>query len=192
MSIHHVEHTDHAERVPNARWWAKAAFAGLVGGGVFALYTMIATWNTNDGFWWPINLVGATLPAYRPPMYEFAAGPSLTGMALHLLNTVVWGLLYGAIAASLFPKEARSWLGATMLGLGWGIVVYTISGALIGPRLDPFLIWVPQNLFFVGHLIYGVVTALVFCALTRNKAIHVVFLREDITVEERPRVGPML
>src|SRR5688572_779339 len=127
---------ERAERVPNGRWWAKAAFAGLVGGGCFALYTMIATWNTNDGFWWPLNLIGATVPAFRPPMYEFAAGPSLTGGALHLLSTVLWGLFYGAVAAALFPRVARNWLGAVLLGLGWGATVYTLSGALLGPLMN--------------------------------------------------------
>lgn len=185
-------HSGHAERVPNGRWWAKSAFAGLVGGGVFALYTMIATWNTNDGFWWPLNLVGATVPAYRPPMYEFAAGPSLTGGALHLLSCLIWGLLYGAVAAALFPRTARNWVGATLLGLGWGVLVYAVSGAILGPLLNPFLVWVPQNLFLYGHLIFGVVTALLFCALTRSRAIHVAFLREEVTVEERPKIGPMI
>lgn len=183
---------ERAERVPNGRWWAKAALAGLVGGGAFALYTMIATWSTNDGFWWPLNLIGATVPAYRPPMYGFDPGPSLVGGALHLVTTMLWGLLYGAVAASLFPRVARSWLGATLLGLGWGVTVYTIGGALLGPLLNPFLIWVPQDLFFYGHLIYGLTTALLFCALTRNRAIHVVFLREDVLVEERPKIGPLI
>lgn len=180
------------ERALGPLWWLQSAVAGLIGGAVMALVTMIWTYAQGNGFWWPLNIVAASYPAFRPPVIGFELGAAIVGITTHLTITTLLGLAYGAIAAVFFPKVARNWVGATLLGLGWGATVWALVGAWIGVMIDPFLQLAPTWGFFVAHLAYGVTTALVLCAWTRSRQLLISFAPEAPVEAEKPSIGPFV
>ncbi len=171
-------------------WWGKCAAAGFAGGIAMALWEMTASLAMGSGFWMPMNLIAATLPAYRPTGPEFAAGASLTGLALHLLTSIAWGLIYGVIAGLVVPSEARKLDTAALIGTFFGTGVWVVMGLGIGPWFDPTVRAADPIVFAIGHLIYGLVTALLVAVWARDSELRylsVTFGPEEIEklTEER-------
>jgi hypothetical protein len=171
-----------------------------------ALYEMLGSVAMGHSIWRPLNLIGGTIPYFRPAApgvasqvpLPTASGLALTspdyfwpgtvvGAALHLMMAMGWGLLYGlglAVLAAFFaPAAARSWFVALFAGLGWGVISYVAMGVLAGPALDPALSWIDAYPFFVAHVTYGLVTALTFTALVRKPRVTVTFAPEAAAVE---------
>jgi hypothetical protein len=91
------------------------------------------------------------------------------GFVVHLLISVFIGAVYGLVAG----RFSLSWSAALVGGLING-VVWWVLGALIfmplilGMNEMVFVIGQPQWMSLVGHILYGLVTALVFTALARR------------------------
>lgn len=180
----HSHERAHVEKVPGA-FWGVAALGGLLGALVMGLYMMASTWTLNMGAWVVPNMVAATLGPFRPPLADFMGGASLIGLAMHLAVGAVFGLVYGALAASLFSTTARRWGPAVLLGLGFGVFVWGVMVVGISPLLNPYLNLAPPYNFFYGHLFYGIVTALVVCAWERRRHVMVTFFPQEENAEAR-------
>ena len=168
-------------RVPGS-FWGKAIGAGIVGGIGMGLYEMIATAAMGRGFWSPLNMIGATIPAYRPPAMTFAAGPTLVGLLIHMMVSAIWGLIFASLAASLFPRAIRDAGRSTIGGLVLGVVVWVVTGLLIGPAIDPALRLAPPLHYFIGHLVYGLITAWLMTAWTGTRELAVTFAPEEAAI----------
>ncbi|HEY9721282.1 MAG TPA: hypothetical protein V6D47_04665 [Oscillatoriaceae cyanobacterium] len=173
------------ERAP-AEWWGMSALAGLIGGAFMALYEMLYFLSTYGVFWLPMNMVGAIIPGFRPPLPTFNAGPTLTGICLHLILAAVWGLIYGVVVAALFPLAARTWRGAVLLGLGWGTVVWAAMALMLSQIVLPYF-YIVENpaMLWIGNLVYGVASALFLYALERRHRVVVTFFPELTEAEAR-------
>lgn len=145
-----------------------SALAGIVGGIFMGMYEMIATWAQGQGFWMPMNMIGATVPAFRPPAPDFALGPTLAGMMIHLATSALWGLVLG-YAVARAPELVRGVGRAIATGLGLGLLAYFVTGLLIGPAVDPTLRAADPVHYFVGHLVYGVAATLALRLLARSR-----------------------
>jgi hypothetical protein len=150
------------------RWWGKSLLAGMIGGMGMGVYEMMATWLMGKGFWTPLNMIGATVPAFQPPAMGFVAGPTLAGLMLHMVTSAMWGLMFGLALAAFGPRLARSWGGQTLLGAIWGVVVYLVMGIGIGPWLDSAMRLANPVQFFIGHLVFGIVAAWSLFAMARK------------------------
>lgn len=159
-------------------WWAKCAVAGIVGGLAMGAYEMMATALTGGGFWAPLNMIGATLPAFRPPAVGFVAGPTLSGLMLHMIASAFWGLVYGALVLAVAPRFGRTWPSESVLGLVYGVGVWIVMGLFIGPLLDPVMRMAPPVNFFIGHVVYGLVVAWVLTGWTQRRELSLIFAPE--------------
>ena len=170
-----------------ATWWGKCALAGVLGGVAMGLYLMIASMALGTGFWSPMNAIGATFPAFRPVSPDFEPGPGITGVALYLITSSLLGLVYGAIGGLVWPRQARDLGMATMMGVLYGAAVWIVMGLMVGPLIDPMLRSMEQVNYAVGHLIYGVVTALLACLWARDTELRVlsVSFAPEVPVYER-------
>lgn len=162
--------------------WVRGALAGLVGGLAFAAYSMIASAADGLSAWWPANLVAAIIPAYRPAVDGFMAGPSLVGMGIHLIVSALWGALFGYMAM----RAVRTAPQGILWGVALGLVAYLVTGILIGPAADPSLRLADPFNYFLGHMIYGVATGWSFAGML-PRAMRVAFFREEARVEARER-----
>ncbi len=146
----------------------RSATAGVLGGLAMGAYEMLSTSSVGPGLLAPLELVATPHPFAR-------AHPALSGLAMHFVTAGFWGTRLGAIAAAA-PQRLLHGLRALPAGLTWGAGVWVLMGKIIGPLINPSIATAPEPHFFVGHLLYGVVSVLALGAILR-----IVPLREAAT-----------
>jgi hypothetical protein len=133
---------------------------GLAGGVAMALLAMLYGVLSGHGIWYPINLLAAgffpsmgtastaELSAFNPTVFAVAAG-------IHLLASVLVGVLYGAMSPMLPQRPIL--LGGLIAPLLWtGLLHSTL--ALINPVLAARIDW---RWFVLSQIGFGVVAGLV-------------------------------
>lgn len=128
------------------------ALAGLAGGVVFGML---------------MGMLGML------PMVGMLVGQdnAIVGLMVHLLISVFIGAVYGIVAARL----PAGWIVATLAGAVNG-VIWWVLGALIlmpvglGMTQMVFVVGEMQWMSRMGHLIFGVVTALAYAPIGRRLA----------------------
>ena len=152
-----------------ARWLLelpglRSASAGMLGGLAMRAYEMMAAWSIGPGLLAPLELIGATHP--------FAGmHAALVGAGMHLVTAAFWGTKSGSILRAA-PREFLKPPGAVLTGLAWGIGVWIVMGKIVGPLLNPMIARAPEPHFFVGHVVYGVVSALALGVMLRRFPAH--------------------
>ena len=163
------------------------ALAGLAGGIGMALWRMIDSAATSNGFWTPLNLCMASFVwrgqaamiehdmMMHPGMsmnMPVAAGHLAVGMILHLAFSIVVGIvfitvLFGLRRAGLgVLRSAPVYVAASVAGAA---LLYVVMMYLVLPWANPLMCHMtPRGPFFIGHLIYGLVFGLVAYPLTRR------------------------
>ncbi|HEY9899678.1 MAG TPA: hypothetical protein V6D00_10900 [Pantanalinema sp.] len=182
------------EAAPRA-YWAKCAAAGLAGGAVMALYLMVTSAAEGKGLWMPVNTIGATIPAFRPPSFAippapgFVAGPSVTGLVLHLVVSALWGMFYGMGVGAFVPRRVRSFGWETLYAVGFGCMLWVFSGLLFTRLINPTMV---ANLagsphYFIGHLLFALVTAWLIAGMTTRSEVLITFAPESREAKELTR-----
>ena len=125
------------------------AVAGLGGGLVFGMM---------------MGMMG-TLPMIARLVQQDNA---LAGFGVHMLISAFIGAVYGAVAIRLQP----GWVTAVIAGMVNGIVWWILGALVLMPLLlgmsqMVLVVDTPQWLSLMGHLIYGIVTAILFVPLSR-------------------------
>ena len=163
------------------------ALAGLAGGIGMALWQMIDSAATSNGFWTPLNLCMASFVwrgqaamiekdmMMHPGMsmnMPVAAGHLAVGMILHLAFSIVVGIvfitvLFGLRRAGLgVLRSAPVYVAASVAGAA---LLYVVMMYLVLPWANPLMCHMtPRGPFFIGHLVYGLVFGLVAYPLARR------------------------
>jgi len=163
------------------------ALAGLAGGVGMALWQMIDSAATSNGFWTPLNLCMASFVwrgqaamiekdmMMHPGMsmnMPVAAGHLAVGMILHLAFSIVVGIvfitvLFGLRRAGLgVLRSAPVYVAASVAGAA---LLYVVMMYLVLPWANPLMCHMtPRGPFFIGHLVYGLVFGLVAFPLARR------------------------
>jgi hypothetical protein len=157
------------------RWWGKPLLAGLAGGVVYAVFASLVHWALGYGPFWFLNCIGATFSAFRPPTGSFAWGPTLVGSALHLASAAVFGLIYGLLVIELTPSRLQHLAWAGLFGASWGVLVWLGYGLFLGPLIDPYVLQLNPETYFLGHVLFGLTTAETLAVLTHKAEIAVTF-----------------
>jgi hypothetical protein len=148
----------------------KGGLAGSVPMAVLAcLYGLLKT----GSIWYPINLLAAVVyaPSEVPPISQlnsFHPGLFFIAVILHLVTSILVGLLYGA----MLPMFARRpiLLGGLIAPVLWSGLLYSILG-LLNPVLESHIDWF---WFIASQIAFGIVAGLV---VTRQ---HRVRTRENL------------
>jgi hypothetical protein len=165
------------------------AVAGLAGGVGMALWQMIDSAATSNGFWTPLNLCMASFVwrgqaatiekdmMMHPGMsmnMPVAASHLAVGMILHLAFSMLVGIvfitvLFGLRRAGLgVLRTAPAYIGASIAGAA---LLYVVMMYLVLPWANPLMCHMtPRGPFFVGHLVYGLIFGLVAFPLARRAA----------------------
>jgi MFS family permease len=110
--------------------------------------------------WYPINLLSATIYSQSmrlesASLNQFHIGAFLLAVALHLITSLLVGLLYGAMLP-MFPRRPIL-LGGVIAPVMWTGLLHSILG-LINPLLDELIDW---RWFIASQFAFGVVAGLV-------------------------------
>jgi hypothetical protein len=133
---------------------------GLAGSVAMALLAMLYGVLSHHGIWYPINLLSAgffpkSLTEDTARMESFQLAPFVIASGIHLVTSVVVGLLYGAMLPMLSRRPIV--LGGVLAPLVWSGLLHGILG-IINPVLDAHVDWFWFVLSQVG---FGLVAGLV-------------------------------
>lgn len=141
---------------------------GLAGSVAMALLAMLYGVASGHGIWYPINLLAAIV--YAEPMHvttrqmsSFHIELLLVASAIHLVSSVLVGLLYGAVLP-MFPRRPIL-LGGFVAPIVWSGLLHSVLG-IINPLLNERISW---GWFVASQIGFGIVAGLV---VARQGRIH--------------------
>ena len=133
---------------------------GLAGSAAMAVLAALYGLVTHGSVWYPINLLAAVV--YGQPfelsveqLTSFHLDLLLVATALHLVTSVLVGLLYG-VMLPMFPRRPIL-LGGFLAPIMWTGLLYTSLG-IINPLLNQRIDW---TWFVASQIGFGVVAGLV-------------------------------
>jgi hypothetical protein len=133
---------------------------GLAGSVAMAVLAMAYGIFSQNGIWYPINLLAAGfLPASMTEttaqLAAFHPTVLLIAIPLHLITSLLVGLLYGAMLPML-PRQPIV-LGGVIAPLMWSGLIYGILG-IVNPVLNQRISWV---WFVISQMGFGIVAGIV-------------------------------
>ena len=141
---------------------------GLAGSVAMALLAMFYGVVSGHGIWYPINLLAAIV--YAEPMQvtmrqmsSFHIELFLVATAIHLVSSMLVGLLYGAVLP-MFPRRPIL-LGGFVAPIVWSGLLHSVLG-IINPLLNQRISW---GWFVASQIGFGIVAGLV---VARQERIH--------------------
>jgi hypothetical protein len=146
---------------------------GLVGGLVMPLPALAYGLLSGHGLWWPVNLLaGVALPGVGDmsiaELERFQPTLLASGVVIHLVTSLIMGLMYGVLMPTL-PSVPRplAW-GALLMPLLWSAVSFIALGQM-NPGVREQIEW---PWFVLSQFVFGVVAALVFMQFEgRNRVV---------------------
>jgi hypothetical protein len=129
---------------------------GLIGGLVFAMWAMIVGIFTSN-LWAPPQGIGQAVGIGHQG-HDFQIVPLIAGLIGHMMNSVILGAIFIAIALAL-----RLHGGVLVVaGMAWGLIVYAVMfwvvlRGLLSASSGSFLSANPEWSWVVGHLMFGAV-----------------------------------
>ena len=177
-----------ASRAIDKRFVGLAAVSGVAGGVAMAMWMMIYSAATNNGFWSPLNVCMASF-VYRSDaqmmLHDMMMHPGMmsmneplvpshlaVGFLVHMAFSVVVGVSFAlillvAVRVLRLPLLATriGYTGAAVIG---ALILYALMMYVILPVANPLMVEAtPRGAFIVGHILYGLTFGLVAFALLR-------------------------
>lgn len=157
----------------NTRNWSRVipfgiagAIAGMLGGAMMAMFTMIATATyLHMGFFTPLYVIASPLTGPQSMMtamhggtFTFAFGPAILGLVVHMMWSALWGIIFGLIAYGLHLRGMVAIIG----GMVYGVLIMLIMNFVLLPLVGApnLLTLLGGTTFIIGHLLFGMVVGL--------------------------------
>jgi hypothetical protein len=133
---------------------------GLAGSAAMALVAMLYGLIAQHSIWYPINLLAAgflpgAMTDTTAKIAAFHPGVFLIAAAIHLITSLLVGLLYGAMLPML-PRRPIL-LGGLIAPLFWTGLIHSILG-IVNPVLNQRIHWL---WFVASQLAFGVIAGVV-------------------------------
>jgi len=135
---------------------------GIIGGVAMAISTIPYGIISGHGIWYPVNLLaGTVLPGIgtmtEVQLEQFSLSLLLTGIVIHAIMAVVFGLIYGVLLPTLPGIPGSVAWGGLLMPLLWTGVSWCLMG-VVNPMLHEGVNW---PWFIISQFIFGVVAAAV-------------------------------
>jgi hypothetical protein len=151
----------HRARLPLEIYPVSAGIkGGLAGGVVMAVLAMAYGIVSGTGIWYPINLLAAgffpsSVETSTSQIAAFHGGALLIATSIHLITSLLVGLLYGAMLPIL-PRRPIV-LGGLMAPIAWSGLLYSILG-VVNPVMNHRIDW---GWFVLSQVGFGIVAGAV-------------------------------
>lgn len=133
----------------------RGLLAGMAGGAVMAMWSMLVLAATGDGFWQPLDLIAHAVWRSAPLDGSFSFGALGLGMVIHMMTSAMLGVVIAAAVRRSSPGRAAA-VGMAIGTVVWLVNQYAIWNAIDSAAADRFTPWV----FALGHAMFGAATAL--------------------------------
>lgn len=149
-------------RVGGTNWLTLAAIAGLIAGIIMGAFTMLASALVDEGFWAPMRTIASFFFGEDLAGETFDLGPVMTGMAIHLMLSIVFGVLYGFVLGAFTNRLPHA--GKVVAGVIFAVALWALNTFLIAPVLpgggliedNLEITTIPSWAWAAGHLLYGI------------------------------------
>jgi hypothetical protein len=123
--------------------YSSGARGGLAGAVAMAAVAVVYGVTVQGSLWYPINLLASTISmsmasADTETLRAFHAGPFLTASFIHVVLSVLAGLVYAAVLPML-PGRSMLW-GGIVAPVLWSGVAY-LSLGIVSPTMDTHVSW---------------------------------------------------
>jgi hypothetical protein len=142
------------------------AIAGMLGGAMMAMFTMLATATyLHMGFFTPLYVIASPLTGPQSMMtamhggaFYFALGPAILGLVVHMMWSALWGIVFGLIASGLHLRGVAAIIG----GMVYGVLIMLVMNFVLLPFVGApnLLTLLGGTTFTIGHLLFGMVVGL--------------------------------
>lgn len=136
---------------------------GIVGGLVMPLPALAYGYFSGHGIWWPVNLLAGMVLPYVDAMNiteleRFQPTLLVVGIAIHVVVSLIMGLMYGVLMPTLPNiRKPLAW-GALLMPLLWTAVSFVALGRM-NPGIREGIEW---PWFVLSQFIFGIIAAIVF------------------------------
>jgi len=154
----HVGEEGHREHVPvKFHSYSSGIYGGLAGGIVMAVLAVAYGLIAEHSIWWTINLLAASaLPSMSLAdpvvLHEFNAFAFIVALIVHVIFSVLVGLLY-AVMLPMLPSKFEWFWGGIVIPLIWTVLIWVSLGT-VNPALAQYINWIA---FTVCQVAFGLV-----------------------------------
>jgi hypothetical protein len=143
--------------------------AGIVGGVVLTVFMVLMNVVRGDDPYVPMKTAAYPLLGEIVSNTGPAVGPILLGLAMHMIVSIGWGILFGVLFYGL-SKVAT--LGVSLL---WGVVVWLGMFYVVLPLAGAGALvrGAPQALAVLEHMLFGLAVGVGFLPFQRTRPRHV-------------------
>ncbi len=134
--------------------------AGLIASVVMGMVEMIYEAVAGAGFWSPMVFIGATILRGLqsvPVPVSFVFWGVVFGLAGHMMNSVIFGLIFSRIAGR------TSWSRGTVVlaGAVYAIGIFIVMWYAVLPAIDPVMLKLNGTFFAIAHVMWGAALGLI-------------------------------
>lgn len=142
-------------------WWLAGIVAGLIAGVAMAMVAMMLMPMMKQPLLYPVQLMAGTFEG--DAALSGGMGTDFLGLMLHMVMSIVFGVLFAAIMLAL------GWTALWVLivaGIVWALLVWAINQFVTLPIVDKLMAErMPPMPFAMTHIVYGVVLGVLFAVL---------------------------
>ncbi len=145
---------------------------GIIGGLVMPVPALLYGLISGHGIWYPVNLLaGMVLPGVgnmtEAQLEQFSLSLLLTGIVIHAITAVVFGLIYGVLLPTLPGIPGSVAWGGLLMPLLWTGLTFSLMQT-VNPVLRRGVSW---PWFIISQFIFGIVAAAVLLGAKKLRPI---------------------
>jgi hypothetical protein len=133
--------------------WGQLLLVGLVAGMAYGMMEMVIEAVIGHGFWSPLRYIAAVFTLGRDTDPSFAAIPVVVGLMGHMMNSLIFGLIFALLIAPRISGSA----GLIVAGMVYAAAIFFVMWLVVVPLIDPAMGLVNPVGFFFSHALYGLV-----------------------------------
>jgi hypothetical protein len=137
------------------------ALAGLAGGLAMAIVAALLSISIGQDIWLQPKLIATMIYGAAAQQPGFAAGPVLAGSLIHMIVAALLGAAFGIVTRRILHLTSDFWT-PVLTGLIYGMLLWMIAYFVVLPIVNPPLLEMYAPAFIIQHLVFGLVTGLVY------------------------------
>lgn len=141
----------------------RGSMFGMAGGAMMAMFAMIATAVSGDGFWAPVNAIAHAAWGGAPLDGSFSVGALILGMLVHMATAMMLAAGIAPLLSAVRGRPAKV-AAATIAATSAWLVQLAIWPAIDQAGADS----IPQGILLFGHVVFGMTVGLLLAIVPEH------------------------
>jgi hypothetical protein len=132
---------------------SRVLLVGLIAGMVYGMMEMVIEAVIGHGFWSPLRYIASVFTLGSDTDPSFSLVPVVVGLMGHMMNSAIFGLLFGQLISRPLRTPATLVIG----GMLYAAAIFVAMWFVVLPLIDPAMNLVNGAGFLASHLMFGLV-----------------------------------